>query len=96
MRVDGTKKLVDFWTIHADARKKLEAWLSEVENAEWTSPQDIKSKFPSASFPRKGKNTIVFNIKSYRLQVKIHFQLGIVVINRIGTHKQYEKWTFDS
>ena len=57
----------------------------------WSSPNDIKIQYKSASVV--GGNKIVFNIcgNKYRLIVKINYIAKIVFIKFIGTHKQYDK-----
>lgn len=79
---------------HADVRSQITAWIVEVEAAEWKSFQDIKKMYPSASNIRRGR--VVFNIKgdSYRLDVRIAYNTLIVQIVRIGTHDDYNSWTF--
>lgn len=79
---------------HADARGALDAWRKEVEGATWSSPQDIKDRYASASF--LGDHRVIFNIKgnSYRLVVKVRFQNGIVMIEWGGTHAEYDKKNF--
>jgi mRNA interferase HigB len=93
MRVLGKKVLDEFKNSHADARGQLDAWLVEVENATWKTPQDIKDKHRSADF--LDGNRVIFNIKGnrYRLVVQVRYQNGIVVVERIGTHAEYSKWT---
>jgi len=79
---------------HADARGALDAWRKEVEGAAWSSPQDIKDRYATASF--LAFNGVIFNIKgnSYRLVVKVRFQSGIVKIEWGGTHAEYDKKNF--
>lgn len=79
---------------HADARWALDAWRSEVEQATWCTPQDIKDRYATASF--LGGNRVIFNIKgnSYRLVVKVRFQNGVVMIEWGGAHAEYDKKNF--
>jgi mRNA interferase HigB len=79
---------------HADARGALDAWRAEVERTHWSSPQDVKDRYSTASF--LGNNRIIFNIKgnSYRLVVKVLFRNGIVLIEWGGTHAEYDKMNF--
>jgi mRNA interferase HigB len=53
---------------------------------------DIKARYSSASF--LSDNRVVFNVKGnkYRLLVKVGFNLQTVIIQRIGTHAEYDKW----
>lgn len=94
MRIVGRQILDDFKRRHADARSQVDAWVAEVEDAEWGSPNDIKARFASASF--LPNNRVVFNLKgnSYRLDVKVTYATKVVLIKRIGTHAEYDNWTF--
>jgi mRNA interferase HigB len=91
MQLLGLLKLDEFKRNHADSRGPLDAWQSEVEAAQWAGPQDIKNRFPAASF--LADNRVIFNIKgnTYRLVVKVKYQNGIVLI---GTHAAYYKQDF--
>lgn len=56
--------------------------------------QDIKDCYRSASL--RADNCVIFNIKGnrYRLVVKVRYQNGIVLIERVGTHAQYDNQHF--
>lgn len=93
MLVVGRNKLEEYAAGHPDIRTQLDAWLSEVEEADWQSPVDVKNRYPSASVvANKG---FIFNIKgnNYRLEVKINFASKTVLVTRIGTHAEYSKWS---
>lgn len=94
MQLIGLLKLDDFKRTHADSRGPLDAWRLEAERASWTGPQDIKSRYPSASF--LAENTVIFNVKgnSYRLVIKVKYQHGLVLIEWVGTHAEYDKQSF--
>ncbi len=55
--------------------------------------RDIRTLFASASF--LPDNRVVFNVKGnrYRLEVRVAYESGLVVIRRIGTHTEYSQWT---
>ena len=91
MRVIARKILREFWEKHSDCEQRLKSWYQEASNAEWKSPNEIKSEYPSASI--LSNNRIVFNIKgnSYRLFVKINYDYQIVWIRFIGTHSEYDR-----
>lgn len=92
MRVADTGLILEFASDHADARVPLETWLAEAREAMWDSPNDIKSRYISASF--LSENRVVFNIRgnNYRLLVQISYKLKVVYILKIGTHAEYSKW----
>ena len=91
-KVLGRDKLVKFWQRHQRAKVPLETWFHETQSAQWRTPQDIRNRYASASF--LSNNRVIFNIKGndYRLLIQIRYQGGIIVIERVGTHAEYDKW----
>lgn len=91
MQLLGLIKLDAFKKSHADSRGPLDAWQAEVLAAQWSGPQDVKNRYPSASF--LADNRVIFNIKgnTYRLVVKARYQNGIMLIEWVGTHADYDK-----
>lgn len=94
MRVIGRQRLTEFYGRHEDAKAPLLAWLEEAKAAEWQTPHDVKARYPKASM--LGDRRIVFNIRGnhYRLDVKISYKSQEVVVVRVGTHKEYDGWSF--
>ena len=88
----GKQLLHGFKENHANARSQIESWEAEVELAQWNTPQDIKNRYPKASLV--GDKQVVFNIcrNKYRLLVHVNYKNGIVLVEKIGTHKEYDKW----
>jgi mRNA interferase HigB len=54
------------------------------------TPSKEKEQIGNASIV--GNNRVVFNIhgNSYRLVVKVEYQLGIVFVRFVGTHAEYD------
>jgi mRNA interferase HigB len=94
MKVLGRQILNNFSRKHADAKKALNVWVNEVEAASWQTSQDIKNRYSSASFVES--NRVIFNIRgnNYRLVVKVRYEEGIVLIEGVGTHAEYDKKRF--
>ncbi len=94
MRILGLPQLEVFKKKHADIRGSLGAWRKEVEQEIWHTTQDIKKRYPSADF--LAENRVIFNIKgnSYRLVVKVRYQGGMVLVEWVGTHAEYDKKKF--
>jgi mRNA interferase HigB len=92
--VVGRGLLEEFSQKHADARGPLQAWLLEVEKAVWNGPADIKARYPSASLLATSR--VIFNIggNKYRLEVKVAHQTKKVLVTRVGTHAEYDKWMY--
>jgi mRNA interferase HigB len=94
MQLLGLIKLEEFKRRHASSRGPLDAWRSYVEAAQWRTTHDIKRWSATASF--LDENRVIFNIKgnSFRLVVKVRYENGIVLIEWVGTHAEYDKQDF--
>jgi mRNA interferase HigB len=90
MRVLSVSTLRTFWKQHPGAEQPLKAWYQEAVIANWTQPADIKAHYRNASVLKNRR--VVFNIKGneYRLIVAVAYQLQIVYVKFIGTHKEYD------
>lgn len=92
MKILGKPILREFTNKRVDTRSQIESWEAEVEAADWKTPIDLKQRYPKASLI--GKQQVVFNIcgNRYRLWVSIAYQTGIVMVKKVGTHKEYDDW----
>ena len=91
MTLTGRNRLVQFIKKHGDARSWINNWLAEAEDAIWKSPNDIKSRYSSASILQE--NTVIFNVKggAYRLEASVSYKNSVVSVMWIGTHAEYDK-----
>lgn len=91
MKVLDRERLERFCRRHTDARGWIENWLADVESAQWRTPQDIRRRYASASFLPEGM--VVSNVKgnAYRLEATVAYRTGVVVIDWIGTHREYDE-----
>ena len=94
MKVVGRDKIFKCFRKHGASKKALEAWLAEAEAADWKTSHDIKDRYRSADF--LANNRVIFNINGndFRLVVKVRYQNGIVLVEWVGTHADYDKQTF--
>ena len=92
MRVIGTDRIDEFIRKHPDSGGWLKPWLAEARSGKWQSPIDIKKRYKSASILENNK--VIFNVKgnSYRMEIQVSYKNQIVVIKRIGTHAEYNRW----
>ena len=92
MKLLSKKLLHDFKEKHADARSQIESWEMEFEETLWNTPHDIKERYPKASLVKDRQ--VIFNLcgNKYRLLVQVAYKTGIVLIKKIGTHKEYDNW----
>ena len=95
MKLIGKKTLNGFKERHPDARSQLESWEAEVEESQWETPHDLKNKYPKASIV--GNHKVVFDIcgNKYRLLVEVSYKNRMVLIDKIGTHKEYDNWNIN-
>lgn len=91
MKIVAIGALRRFWQRHPDSEQPLKAWYDEAKHALWTTPQQIRNRYASASFV--GKNRVVFNIKGddYRLIVAVAYRFRAVYIKFVGTHAEYNR-----
>jgi mRNA interferase HigB len=92
MRLVGKDKLQEFVERHPATKSWVEAWTKEVEAAQWRRPQDVKDRYASASII--DNTTVIFNVKgnAFRMEVRISYQTGVVLVVRCGTHAEYDRW----
>jgi mRNA interferase HigB len=90
-RIFAKSTLREFWEKYPDAEQYLKVWYETAMNANWKTPSDIKKNYANASILKNGR--MVFNIKgnTYRLVVKINFEMQWIFIRFIGTHHEYDK-----
>ena len=83
-------KLIEFWDQQPLAKQALQTWFEDASRAQWSSPQDIKRRYASAS--SVASNRVAFNIKGneFRLVVAVAYQFRAVYIKFVGTHAQYD------
>lgn len=101
MKIINIKKLDKFIKRHQTAKSDLEYWKIKVEKANWLSIKDIKSDFSQTRFDIPGKkqcveNRMVFKIgANWRIDAKVSFGNKVILIKRIGTHEDYNKWNYE-
>jgi mRNA interferase HigB len=92
MKLIGKQILTKFKEQHTETRSQVESWEAEVEEAQWNTPVDLKQRYPKASILKN--QHVVFNIcwNKYRLLVQVGYKTKIVLVKKIGTHKEYDNW----
>ena len=92
MRLIAIEVIDEASRLHPTAKKPLDIWRALVKEARWKTPHDLKAQFGKADI--LGEKQVVFNIKgnNFRLLVKVDYQMGLVIIKKFGTHKEYDNW----
>jgi mRNA interferase HigB len=78
-------------SLRAGVKSHLDVWYAEVSRDSWKNSAEVKQQYRSASIVSAER--VVFNIKGneYRLVIAVNYQLQIVFIVWIGTHREYDK-----
>jgi mRNA interferase HigB len=93
MQIVALRNLESYWkqAQRGDLEGAVKAWFAEAKLAEWSTPQDVKNQYASASII--ANNRVVFNIKgnNYRLIVAIAYKMRYIYVKFIGTHAEYDE-----
>ena len=91
MRVIGKIELEAYCEKHSDVRSQISSWLAYADDAKWQNHNELKAVYPSASLVN---GRVVFNLKggNYRLVVRVDYKRQVIRIEKIGTHKEYDRW----
>ncbi len=89
MRILSKRTLREFWEKNPDVEQQLLSWYKDLQSSESTSTSELLNNHPNCR--SIGLNRYIFNVKgnSYRLVVKISFELQTIWIRFIGTHEEY-------
>ncbi len=92
MRIINKKIAIEFQPIYPDSKASLNSLLAEMEDAQWENPNELFARYHKKADYVNGK--VIFNIggNKYRLQATVDYKRKIVVLDRIGTHKEYDTW----
>lgn len=92
MKVLNVEKLHSFSRKHNQAKGALDSWYDEVKRESWKCSHDIKKRFNAVDF--LPDNRVIFDIKgnNYRLVVQVIYQAGMVIVEKVGTHAEYDRW----
>lgn len=91
MNIVRSERLEEFALKHAEARKSIAAWKSDVKQTIWESKLDVLNDFPKAKMIANNRARFEIVHNTYRLIIKIYYDLRTVEIRFIGTHNEYER-----
>jgi mRNA interferase HigB len=76
---------------YPETEQALKSWYKEISFAKWSTPNELKLDFPSASILQNRR--VIFNIKgnNFRIVARINFSYQLVWIRFVGTHLEYDK-----
>jgi len=90
MRIIAVNTIREYWEKYPNTEQSLRAWVQEIEQSNWESPQALKLKYRNASI-LTGKR-VIFNINGnkFRLIVDIEYRLKIIFVVWFGSHAEYD------
>ena len=90
MRIIARRTLREYYERNPETKASLEAWYHEVKSIQWSSPADVKLRYPKAKIV--GKDRVVFNVlgNRFRLVVAVNYESQTAFIKFLGTHKEYD------
>lgn len=93
MKLIGRKILDQFLRKHPSARTATNLWIERVIEGNWTNHAQLKDDFPSADYVN---GRYIFNIggNKSRLVAVVAYKNGIIKVEWIGTHAEYDKMNF--
>ncbi len=91
MNLANVALLEDFAKRHAKSAAPLARWKLAASAATWKSFAEVRAAFPSVDMVKP--HTLIFNIggNHYRLVVKATFSEGLLKIEGVYTHAEYDK-----
>lgn len=91
MKIHNLGDLDKFIKKHRTAKKDLDNWRAFVEDAHWTGFDDVKLKTRFVTSDR-----LVFKLGDrWRIDTRIDYQRRLMLILRVGTHEEYNKWKYE-
>lgn len=91
MRIITERRIRDFFHDHPNAEPTFTEWIRAVRSADWHSPNDLRTDYPSASILPNNRAVFRLGGGSYRLIVVIHYNRGILYVRFVGTHAEYDR-----
>jgi mRNA-degrading endonuclease HigB of HigAB toxin-antitoxin module len=84
MNIAGRSVLHHFCREHPEVRVWVECWLSEVEEAQWRTKEEVLERYASASAGEHNHVRFVIGNTSYSILVLVAYRSGGVVVKRVG------------
>lgn len=91
MKLLNVKVLYKFLKRHKTAESELKSWKVLIEN---TSADKIHDEFKIRIIKKK---RLIFKIgDQWRIDTLVDLKNNVIVLKRIGTHEEYNKWKYDN
>ena len=91
MRLIARSVLVEFWSVHPEAKVSLERWAALVRAATWASTDDVQKASPKAKVLNRERVRFEVAGGNFRLVVAFDFRRQVAFVKFIGTHAEYDR-----
>ena len=91
MRIIARNVLLNFWSMHPEAKVPLERWYRFVRAAQWNSTDDIQKAVPKVKVLNRERARFEVTGGNYRLVAAFDFRRQIAFVKFIGTHAEYDR-----
>ena len=96
MRIISEKRLREFWQKNSEAENAMREWIKTVKLADWNNFSEVRKTFNHSDV---FGNCTLFDVggNKYRIIAKVAYQIKVVFIRFVLTHKEYDekKWQPD-
>ena len=93
MKIVGRNLIKGYVASHSDSAASLRSWVRLVEGCGARNFVELRKAFRRADAVG-GEGCVIFNIahNRYRLAARAAYKAQLIRIQRIMTHKEYDKW----
>ena len=96
MRIISEKRLREFWQKNPESENAMREWVTPVKLAHWNNFSDVRKTFNHSDI---FGGCAIFDVggNKYRIIAKVAYQIKVVFIRFVLTHKEYDekKWQAD-
>lgn len=91
MRIITESRLTAFWREHPDAETPLKAWRAVMRRKSYRTPHEVRADFGTADFLRSNVTVLDIGGNKYRLVVSMRYDMQMVFIRHVVTHRDYDR-----
>lgn len=96
MRIISEKRLREFWQKNTESENAMREWIKTVKFTDWNNFSDVRKTFNHSDV---FGNCTIFDVggNKYRIIAKVAYQIKVIFIRFVLTHKEYDekKWQSD-
>ena len=91
MKIQDITPLAESAHRHPASASSVNSFIQVVKASNWKHLIDLQATYPSADYV---EGRIIFNLggNNFRIIAIVSFKLGLVVIEKVLTHAEYDKW----